>query len=162
MDDDLDLVRRIATGDAEALAALYDRRGADAFRLARRVLLDAQRAEEVTQDAFLRVWRAAGAFRGGSVASWLARIVLNLARDRLRRRRPRQQPSHDVPARDDRERRDVEAALAALPAAERMALVLRYYEGMTHRQAAMLLGVSLRTAKYRAARGLARLKEELE
>ena len=167
MADDLTLVARIAEGDAAALAALYDRYGPLVYRLSRRVVGDAGAAEEVTQDAFVRVWGNAPRFRGGSAKGWLVRIALNLSRDRLRRRRRRRvvltaNPQEEAALEADSRGGEVDRALRRLPPGERAALTLHYYEGMTFAAAAAALGVSLRTAKYRAARGLARLRRILD
>jgi len=165
--DDLTLVARIAEGDAQALGALYDSRGALVYRLALRVVADSGDAEEVVQDAFVRVWENAPRFRGGSVKGWLVRIALNLSRDRLRRRRRRRvvltaNPQGEAALEADNRGGEVDRALRRLPPGERAALTLHYYEGMTFTAAAAVLGVSLRTAKYRAARGLARLRRILD
>ena len=166
MDEARGLVIRCADNDAEALAALYDRFGADVYRLARRLLLSPDAAEDVTQETFLRVWRAAGSFRQGSVRAWLVRIALNLSRDALRRdRRAMIRIERKAATMTDNPGTappDPAPALARLPAAERTTIVLKYYEGLTVPQVAAALGVSLRTAKYRAARGLEHLRRILD
>ncbi|MFC1705959.1 RNA polymerase sigma factor [Planctomycetota bacterium] len=167
-DQDLSLVHKAATGDPNALGALYDRYGEEVYRVARRVLLDHGAAEDVTQDVFLRAWRAAPSFRGGSVKGWLMRITLNLTRDCLRRKRRNRalaRVTTQVEARAEKSGEDgeeVERALAGLPPHERASVVLKCAEGLTFAQIAAITGVSLRTAKYRVAQGLDRLRRALD
>lgn len=164
---DANLLHEVATGDPEALGLLYDRYGETVYRIARRVLLEHGAADDVTQDVFLRVWRAASSFRGGSVKGWLVRITLNLARDRLRRGR-REKTGADVetpvqapPDGPTCSAGELDRALAELQPHIRASVVLKYYEGLTFAQLAAVTGVSLRTAKYRVAQGLARLRRTL-
>src|SRR5215218_10703158 len=105
---DEDLISMVEAGDADAFAALYDRHSRAAFSLAYRMMGDRQAAEDLAQDAFLKVWRNASSYRAerGSVRTWILSIVHNRGIDQLRshasRRRtqdrveataPRSQPS---------------------------------------------------------------------
>src|SRR3712207_9449336 len=81
----------VEAGDAEAFAAIYDRHGRMAYSLAYRMVGDKQEAEDVIQEAFIKVWRSAGGYRvgRGSVRTWILSIVLNRAIDQFRSRASR-------------------------------------------------------------------------
>jgi len=180
------LGRRDAAAEA-ALAVLYERYSGVVFGLAVRMLGDAAAAEEVLQESFWRVWRYAGNYEPGRVrfVTWLLRIATNLAisEQRKRARRPRtssltppvslgesedEQGTADVadpdPAVPDQvwhaeQRRAVSAALATLPRAQRQAVELAYYGGLTHAQIAARQGAPLSTVKTRLALGLRKLAD---
>jgi RNA polymerase sigma-70 factor (ECF subfamily) len=182
------LGRRDGAAEA-ALAVLYERYSGVVFGLALRMLGDAAAAEEVLQEAFWRVWRYAGNYEPGRVrfVTWLLRIATNLAisEQRKRARRPRtssltppaglgdaedEQGTADVadpdPAVPDQvwhaeQRRAVSAALATLPRAQRQAVELAYYGGLTHAQIAARQGAPLSTVKTRLALGLRKLADFL-
>lgn len=169
---DEDLVRRCAAGDRAALAALYDRYGVLVFSLVVRVLGEGMAAEEVTQDAFLAVWRRATDYsvERGRVLPWLLTIARNRAIDELRRRRPR---AEQVELTDDAalqpgleevslRRLQIRRALADLPDAQREALELAYYGGMTQQEIADYLKTPLGTIKTRMRLGLLRLRAALD
>jgi RNA polymerase sigma-70 factor, ECF subfamily len=172
---DDELVGRIARGDEQALAELYDRYGRPAYRLAVRILRDAALAEDAVQDAFLAAWRTAAGFdpRRGSAATWLMTLVHRRTVDVVRREdRRRAGVLDDAPvasgdATDDaaelrEQRRAVQSALAQLGAAEREALELAYYGGLSQSEIAERLGVPLGTVKSRMFTGLGRLRDLLE
>ncbi len=172
-DDEL-LIARLARGDESALAELYDRYGAPAYRLALRILRDASLAEDAVQDAFLGAWRTAAAFdpRRGSASTWLLTLVHRRAVDVVRReQRRRTEPIDDAPiASGDEtdeavvvldERRRVQAALEVLTPNEREAIELAYYGGLSQSEVAERLGVPLGTVKSRMFAGLARLRDAL-
>src|SRR5436305_7489018 len=134
----------VARGDEAALAELYDRFGTPAYRLALRILRDPALAQDAVQDAFLSVWRTAASFdaRRGSASTWVLTLVHRRAVDVVRREDRRRATSlDDAPvasgdATDEsaelrEERRRVQAALAVLTAAERDAIELAYYGGLT-------------------------------
>ena len=171
---DEELLARIARGDEGALAELYDRFGRVAYGLAVRVLRDPALAEDAVQDAFLTAWRTASGFdpRRGSVSTWLLTLVHRRAVDVVRREdRRRGSPLDGAPvasgdATDEtaetRElRRDVQAALKELSTAEREALELAYYGGLSQSEIAEKLDVPLGTVKSRMFAGLARLRDVL-
>ncbi|MCW5882865.1 MAG: sigma-70 family RNA polymerase sigma factor, partial [Anaerolineae bacterium] len=131
---DEELVQRCAAGDRAALGAIYDRYGVLVFSLVVRILGEGMAAEEVTQDAFLAVWRRSGDYspQRGRVLPWLLTIARNRAVDELRRRRVTsthvelpdelalQSGLEDVAL----SRIQIRRALAELPAAQRQALEL--------------------------------------
>lgn len=171
--DDDQLIAAVARGDHPALLALYDRHGRVAYGLAYRILGDAGAAEEAVQDAFLRVWRRASTFdpSRGVVRSWLLTIAHHCAIDLLRRRSgsppvvagldeiaERQAVPDawsDVSGRLESER--VRGAVATLPADQRRAIEMAFFDGLTHREIAERDGLPLGTVKGRMRLGLRRL-----
>lgn len=177
---DDELIRRYARGDAAAARTLVERHAPRLLALARRMLGDAAEAEDVAQEAMLRLWRGAASWRPGEAGAgtWLYRVASNLCLDRLRRRRPGGElPEH---AADDRPsalatlvKADrvaaLDAALAELPERQRLAIVLRHIEERGNPEIAEILGVSVEAVESLLARGrrtlaalLAPRREELE
>ena len=175
---DDELIAAVARRDPSALVGLYDKFGRLAFALAYRILEDASLAEETVQDAFMQVWRRADTFdptRGGNVRAWLLTIVHNRAIDARRRyldRRPRPVPLENVEsvlAVPDvwREvsirltRVEVRAAVDTLPAEQRQAIELAYFEGLTHQEISERIEVPLGTIKGRLRLGLKKMHAAL-
>ena len=175
------LIARVRAQDREALAEVYRQYGGAMLTLARSMMRDTAQAEDVVTDALLRVHDKGGAFRGErGLRTWLLRIVANLCRDQLRRRKfsagsPDElspiehaglahRPVEDWDdAMDQRRRADaVERALVELPDDQREAMVMRHRLGLSHEEMVDLLGVPLGTVKSRLARGLAALRAVLE
>jgi RNA polymerase sigma-70 factor (ECF subfamily) len=175
--DDGCLVARLAHGELEAAADLYDRYAALVFGLARRILRNDEDAEEVVQDVFSQAWRSARRFdaRRGSVAGWLLVMARSRAIDRLRGResRPLSAPGSDpdsMPSSDagpteqltlNEEAGRLRAAVAALPAIQREALELAYFQGLTQSEIAERLAQPLGTIKTRIRSALGTLRERL-
>jgi len=181
--EDVALVARLAGGDDGALGELYDRYGTAVYALARRILRDGAAAEEVTQEVFVRLWRAAARFdpARGKVSTWLLRIAHNLAINEIRRRRSRPAAATGLDwevaghalADDDagvdpatvagrRERAAlVRGALAELPEAQRRAVELAFFGGLSQSEVAAALGEPLGTIKSRIRAGMQRLRELL-
>jgi RNA polymerase sigma-70 factor (ECF subfamily) len=171
-----------ANGDPGASAMLTARLLPRALGHAARVLGDRAEAEDVAQEAMLRLWRAAGGWRqdgAAEPATWLYRVVANLCVDRLRKG-GRAEPLHDPDAAADAapgaEARMVDAdrmaaldaALAQLPERQRQAVVLRHIEGLSNPEIAEILDVGVEAVESLTARGkralaaaLARQKEAL-
>jgi RNA polymerase sigma-70 factor (ECF subfamily) len=172
-----DLLRRSSRGDQAAFAALYDATARRAHGLAVRVVRDPAQAEEVTQEAYLEVWRTASRFDPdrGSALSWVLTIVHRKAVDRVRsaeaatRRdqtyQQRNQPvAHDATAEAAEaslEARRVRGALAQLTDVQREALELAYFGGYTHTEVASMLDLPVGTAKTRIRDGLIRLRDAM-
>ena len=182
MSDDADrlLVERLARGDAAALAELYDRHGRTVFSLAVRILSDQGEAEDLTQDVFTIAWRNAARYdpSRGAVAAWLLITARTRAIDRLRARRvrpagateddvrrldaiPDAAPSVEWIVADRQMAGRVRDALAVLPADQRLALELAYFEGLSHSEIGERTGTPLGTIKSRIRTGLARLREAM-
>ena len=180
---DADLIGRAAGGDARALEVLYDRYSSVVYSFALRIVDDRQLAEEVLQEAFFRAWQQGGAYRESraSFITWLLSITHNLAIDELRKRRRRPQKADseepetilaamaDTSVGADVEdevwlgalRETITQALDQLPAPQREALELAYYQGLTQREIAEQLGEPLGTIKTRMRLGLQKLREAL-
>jgi RNA polymerase sigma-70 factor (ECF subfamily) len=172
---DEELISLVEQSDAEAFAMLYDRHSRPAYSLAYRMMGEKQAAEDLLQDALLKVWRAAGSYRPerGSVRTWILSIVHNRGIDQLRslasRRRtqerveasaPRVQPSEAfTQAWRNTQREQVREALGALPAEQLKILELAYFSGYTHVEISELLGVPLGTVKGRMRLGLKKVKD---
>src|SRR3984893_3118343 len=176
---DPDLVAQLAAGSQEALAELYDRYGRLAYSVALRVLGDPGRAEDVVQEAFLRIWNHAGSFdvSRGSLRTWLLTAVRNRAVDYLRGRGAHErqelelQPAlAEVGARSDPwrevslslERTAVHEAMSSLPAEQRQAVELAYFAGYSHREIADMTSVPLSTVKGRMRLALEKLSSYLQ
>jgi RNA polymerase sigma-70 factor (ECF subfamily) len=161
---DAELVARYAAGDQSAARALTERHAPRVFALARRMLRETAEAEDVTQEAMLRLWRIAPAWEDrAAVGTWLYRVASNLCIDRMRKRRPISgEPLPEVP--DEApgvlrrlEARDraaaVDAALAALPERQRAAIVLRHFEDRSNPEIAAVLDLSVEAVESLLARG---------
>lgn len=177
--DDAALLARFAAGDQGAARALTDRLLPGALRQAWRMLGDRTEAEDVAQDAMLRLWRQADSWRAGEarVSTWLYRVVHNLCIDRIRRRRPsvavEDAPEPVDPAPDALERiartetgRAVAGAITDLPDRQRQAVVLRHFEGWSNPQIGEALDCSVEAVESLLARArrtlAARLNDERE
>jgi RNA polymerase sigma-70 factor, ECF subfamily len=178
-DSDLELAEALAAGQVEALAELYDRYGALAYSVAVRILGDPGRAEDVVQDAFLKLWRGAARFdsRRGSLRTWVITAVRNRSIDYLRGRSAHERLEREIPpdtvatgAGSDPwrevsvsiERDLVKDALACLPAEQRQAVELAYFGGYSHREIAEMIGVPLSTVKSRMRLALEKLHSYLQ
>lgn len=155
-DDDDALMRRVAARDAQAFALLAQRHGERPYRVAWRMLGDGTEAEDVAQEAMLRLWQNAGNWRGGGpgVGAWLTRVSTNLCLDRLRQRA--RISGEEVPEREDgspladaiiageQDREVVIRALGLLPERQRAAVVLTYYEELSNAEAADMLDMNIK------------------
>jgi RNA polymerase sigma-70 factor (ECF subfamily) len=169
-EDDAELLRAHVAGDRDAFAELVRRHRDRLWAVAVRTLGDREEAADAVQDALVSAFRAADRFRGDSaVTTWLHRIVVNACLDRLRRRQARPTvpfpehesnlpPGHATALSPDTDTvLTVQAALAQLPAEQRVALVLLDMQGYPVAEIAAMLGIAEGTVKSRCARGRARL-----
>jgi RNA polymerase sigma-70 factor (ECF subfamily) len=172
MTTDLALVGAIRSGDQGAMAELYDRYSSLVYAVALRLLQDTGAAEDVLQDIFMQLWRKPRAFDAsrGNMAAWLAVITRNRAIDALRRRRPQDDiedvivsvdPDLASVAERSRAMEKVRGALQAMPPAQRAALELAYFEGLSHSEIAEKTGEPLGTIKTRIRTGLLSLRRVL-
>ena len=176
---DEELMALVQSGDPRAFELLYDRHGGPAFSLAYRIAGQRGVAEDVTQEAFLSIWRSRERYQAarGSVRSWVLGIVHNRAVDGLRRnlvhdrRRAgaeglEERPSGDVPTDVEAIRREethrVRSALRTLPRDQTQVIELAYYGGYTHSEIADLVDAPVGTVKGRMRLGLQKLRHELE
>jgi RNA polymerase sigma-70 factor (ECF subfamily) len=171
-------VERVARGDHDALAELYDRHGRLVYSLALRIVRDQGDAEDVVQEVFSQVWRQASRYHEsrGNVIAWMLNVARSRAIDRLRRRAARPQDAVsdatmiDVadsgPAIDDQlawagRAVQIRHALEDLPLLQRIAIELAFYEGLTHAEVAERLELPLGTIKTRIRQGLLKLRDRL-
>ena len=152
-------------GDRDAARSLTLRMGPLAYRVAYRMLSDAAEAEDVAQEALLRLWRIAPEWRNGEakVSTWLYRVVTNLATGRLRKRRG--VGLDEAPEVEDgapsvvqtmiaRDRMNaLEAALSQLPDRQRQAVVLRHIEGLSNPEIAEAMEIGVEAVESLTARG---------
>jgi RNA polymerase sigma-70 factor (ECF subfamily) len=167
------LLAGFQSGDADEAAAFVRRFQRRVYGLALTILRDADLADDVAQETFVRAWRHAGGYdpRRGQVAAWLLTIARNVAIDRARTLRIQPADPDVIAARldvaapdampDVAERERVRQALAALPDQQRRALVLAVYAGRTAQEIAELDGVPLGTVKTRIRTALRALRETL-
>jgi RNA polymerase sigma-70 factor (ECF subfamily) len=167
------LVQRAKDGDERALDALLARHRPGVERLARRILRDAEDADDATQEALAKVCVRLQQFRGGSqFSTWLHRLVVNTCLDAVERRKARvheplgdQLESVDDPARDagiSELRRELCVALGDVSPQQAQVVLLKDALGYTFEEIAEAAGMPVGTAKCHAHRGRARLSERLE
>ncbi len=166
LDDDALLVL-YANGDPSAARILTGRLAPIVQAHAWRLLRDRAEAEDVTQEALLRLWRIAPDWRQGEakVTTWLYRVTANLATDRIRRRRGRTvdldtipEPEDDRPGVEDRMQDAARAdalhrALQGLPERQRQAVVLRHIEGLANPDIAEIMEIGVEAVESLVARG---------
>lgn len=154
-----------ANGDSEAARLLTLRLAPRVLRMATRMLGDAAEAEDVTQEAMLRLWRIATEWRQGEaqVGTWLYRVATNLCTDRLRRKRPvdidsvpemadgRAAPEEELLESD--RARALQEALDQLPERQRQAVVLRHLEGLSNPEIAEVMDIGVEAVESLTARG---------
>jgi RNA polymerase sigma-70 factor (ECF subfamily) len=177
---DEQLIRAVARGEQPAFETIYDRYAPSVFGSALRLLGHREGAEEAVQEVFWRVWQRAGSYNGQrAFAPWLYGIAHHYCIDELRRRRIRPQPVYEddehpvlrtIPSDLDvsetalqtEQRRILARGLRRLPLAQRQALELAYFAGLTHQQIADRLGLPVGTIKTRIRLGLRKLRTLLQ
>ncbi|MFQ5679031.1 MAG: RNA polymerase sigma factor [Gemmatimonadota bacterium] len=165
-------MQRAQRGDEAAFDALYREHVGRVYATCLRLSADRRRAEELTQDVFVRCWEKLSTFRGESrFSTWLYRLAANLALDERRARgregRLAQAAAEErLSARSQEppygERLDLERAVAALPRGARIVVVLHDIEGYRYEEIAEMTGVALGTVKSQIHRGRRLLREMLE
>jgi len=176
---DEELMPLVGRKDPEAFEVLYDRHGGVAYSLAYRIVGDRAAAEEVSQEAFISVWRSGARFDAtrGSVRSWLLSVVRNRAIDFLRSRAgkaPKLTFDDDsiLEQRPAAERTEAEAlrretagelrgAIGKLPGEQSKVIELAYFGGFSHSEIAQILGLPMGTVKGRMRLGLEKIRGEL-
>jgi len=166
--DEAALLARCRAGDQHAFRVLLERHHQQVYRTAYALTADADEAADITQETFLKAWRALPGFRGdAAVGTWLTRLALNAARDRLRRQRTRATldtlrgvsgRAGDDPAGAAADRDEVQHALAQLSARARAVVALRYGRDLSLAEIAALLDCPEGTVKSRLNGALARLR----
>lgn len=172
---DGELMARVASGDAAAFSALYDRMAPSVFGIVRQVVRNSAQSEEVTQEVMLDVWRTATRYDPdrGSIQAWVVTIAHRRAVDRVRseqRAADRLErvaaSSTDIPfdqvsdaATGRLESEQVRRCLDNLTELQRESITLAYYSGYTYPEVAQRLGAKLPTIKARMRDGLLRLRD---
>ena len=165
--DEAALLARYARGDAAAARVLTTRLTPRAFGQAMRLLGDRAEAEDVAQEAMMRLWKIAHEWRAGEakVSTWMYRVVANLCTDRLRRRarvpvalEAVAEPLDPAPGAEEQmlgaaRRAALSEALAALPERQRIAVMLRHFEGASNPEIAQRLGIGVEAVESLTARG---------
>lgn len=175
--DDWAFMRRVATGDEEAVAALYDRFGALVYKAARQVLNSRVEAEDAVQEIFIRLWRTADRFdpRRARLITWVMLIARRHLIDRLRRKGARPEllglesrpdganvaaaEQTPPPASDTSPK--LRERLRELPELQREVIERAYLQGFTLREVSEQLDAPLGTVKSALSRGLQRLRERM-
>jgi RNA polymerase sigma-70 factor (ECF subfamily) len=179
---DLDLLARIKQGDSAALDALYARYASPVHSFVWKILRSAEDTEDVVLDVFWQIWRQAGQYDAsrGAPPAWIFAVARSRAIDRRRQRHRREDrtisfddplvnldPLDEQAAPDQvashRQARDLmREAVAALPPAQREAVELAFFQGLTHVEIAERLKKPLGTIKTRIRQGLIRLRKTLD
>ena len=155
------------------MAQLYDRYSGIVYSVALRVLGDTGAAEDVLQEVFMQLWRNPGVFDSsrGNLGPWLAVIARNRAIDGLRKRRPETdiadvvvsvEPDLASEAERGRAMQKVRSVLGSMPARQRSALEMAYFEGLSHSEIASKTGEPLGTVKTRIRGGLMMLRKAFQ
>jgi RNA polymerase sigma-70 factor, ECF subfamily len=176
---DEELMPLVGRRDPEAFEVLYDRHGGVAYSLAYRIVGDRAAAEEVTQEAFISVWRSGARFDAtkGSVRSWLLSVVRNRAIDFLRSRAGKapklafddesaleQRPAAERTEDEALQREtaaELRGALGRLPGEQSKVIELAYFGGFSHSEIAQILDLPMGTVKGRMRLGLEKIRGEL-
>jgi RNA polymerase sigma-70 factor (ECF subfamily) len=171
-DGERSLARLAASGDAEAFERLYRQHAGRVFALCLRMTGSSQRATELTQDVFVRVWRRLATWRGdAALSTWIHRLTVNLIISNVRGVRRRQSREVDVtdadksrstPPRSVDSAVDLERAIAALPPGARTVFVLHDIEGYQHDEIARLTGTAEGTCRAQLHRARRLLMENLD
>ncbi len=179
---DLDLVERIKNGDSTALDTLYERYSSPVYSLVWKVLQNAEESEDVALDVFWQVWRQADRYDAsrGAPPAWIFTVARSRAIDRLRARHRREdrtisfddpavnldpldeQAAPDMVASFRQTRDAVREGVTTLSAAQREAVELAFFQGLTHVEIAEKLGQPLGTIKTRIRQGLLKLRKTLD
>ncbi len=176
MEED-ELIARSREGDLDCFNRLVERYQQQVYNLSLRMLGNPHAAEDATQDAFISAFMAISKFRGGSFRAWLFRIATNACHDQRRSLRRRPTTSLDaLPIELEWDQhalspeeyalsrelgREIGRALSALPADQRLAVILRDIMGLDYQEIAQATASSLGTVKSRLSRGRARLRQHL-
>jgi RNA polymerase sigma-70 factor (ECF subfamily) len=175
---DEELMLLVNNGEPKAFATLYDRHSRAAYCLAYRMMGERQAAEDLAQEAFIKVWRRAGSYRAqkASVRTWILSIVHNRGIDQLRSHASRRRTQEKIEASAassqpseafaetwrNTQAEQVREALSTLPKEQLKILELAYFSGYTHVQIAELVGLPLGTVKGRMRLGLKKIRAYFE
>lgn len=172
-----DLLGRVAHGDQQAFAELYDRTSSRVFGLVKRLLRDHAQSEEVTQEIFLEIWQTATRYEAGKggAMSWMLTMTHRRAVDRVRASQSSRDRDTRIGIRDfapefdsvaenveiQIESERVKEAMTRLTELQRQAVSLAYFGGYSHSEVSQMLKVPIGTVKTRLRDGMIRLRDEL-
>ena len=173
-EEDAVLLARVRGGDETAFGTLVTNHYDNVYGLACRMLRDQSEAEDISQDVFLKVWNKPEAWNpdGARFSTWLYRVTANACIDRMRKKVPH--PTDYIPDTadpaagpdtrlfEDQVSVKVDAAIANLPERQRLALIATYYQGLTNKEAAIVLGVTVDALESLLARARRKLKRDLK
>lgn len=182
-DPDREVLERVAAGDREAFTELVERHQERVLRLAERFLGDPEEARDAAQEVFFKVYRKAGSFSPqAKVSTWIHRITVNHCLNRLRRRKivrflpfaqgddpedPVAEPADEAPGPEEvlasrRRWRATREAIDSLPLSQRSVLVLAKLEGLSYKEIAETLGISLGAVESRLFRAMRTLEQRAQ
>ncbi len=164
------LLGMIKEGNHEAFTELVNRHGKRFYRTAYRLLYRKDDAEDIVQEAFLKLWERPHLFneeKGAKFTTWFTRVVMNLSIDRNRKKGAlpleKEVAGTDEGGEEGDERKGrqalVESFLKKLPERQRVALTLCFFEGVSNKEAAVVMGISLKALQSLLMRGKSALKE---
>jgi len=160
------LVRSAQRGDRGAFEQLYRAHAGMVYALALRMSGSSARAEELTQEVFVRAWRRLPSFRFDSrFTTWLRRLSTHAIIDELRKHQRRdkgREARSEAPRRAHHDRMDLDRAICQLPEKARQVFVLHDVEGFKHTEIAQMMGITAGTARGQLHRARALLREALE
>ncbi len=157
-------MEEIATGNAQGFSILVQRHTQYFYRVAYRIVLERETAEDIVQKAFLKIWEKPKLWKAGKAKfkTWFYRIICNLAIDDKRRFKAVELDfdvaDDSAPKHDSKEQEQLHSALKAIPARQRAAIMLVYFKEMKQKEAADILGVGIKALESLLSRG----KKELE
>ncbi|MEZ5919681.1 MAG: sigma-70 family RNA polymerase sigma factor [Alphaproteobacteria bacterium] len=174
-DDDESLVARICERDHRAFATLVRRHTDRFYACAWRMCGNDAQAEDIVQDAFLKLWARPDAFkpdRGARFTTWFTRVVTNLAIDTMRRKKPlaagdaldtmaAPEPDAEKLLAKREEADTLEHAIQALPSRQKAALNLCFYEGLSNKEAAAILGIRVKALESLLMRAKGNVRDTL-
>jgi len=176
----VEMMRRLACGDRDALSEVYDATATLLFSLSFRILGNTQEVEEVVQEVFVQIWIKAALYDAelGNPVHWIIGIARNRSIDRLRARQRQARMldqalefagvdtvtgnTVDNPQLGDDELAAIRTAVESLPSDQRSAVELAFFSGLSHSEIAQRTGAPLGTVKARIRRGMLKLREDLQ
>lgn len=172
---DESLLRLIRGGNHDAFAELVRRHSRRFYHIAYRLLFNKDDAEDIVQEAFLKLWRSPGSFKeseGAKFTTWFYRVVTNLCLDMNRKKKPLPlngtvqipdaRPGQELLMDGRQKQAMLDQLIAQLPERQQLALNLCFYEGLTNKEAAEIIGVELKALQSLIMRAKTTLKEKMK
>lgn len=173
--DDESLIRQIQQGNHEAFAAMVNRHSNRFYRIAYRLVFNKGDAEDMVQEAFLRLWARPQLWNPGKQAkftTWFYKVVINLCLDLNKKKKPQELPE-DIELADRKPGQDallgihqeqalIDGFIKELPERQQLALNLCFYEGLSNKEAAEILGIKVKALQSLIMRAKTTLKEKVK